>query len=339
MSGAADVSRRYIDESEEGLHARRRLVDERWLAGWLAATTRQLRAALPPELQRELAERDEGALGEQPRTAAGPLPARTTGDAAWLAVRGEDGTNRLDAAAAATAPAAAPSSSGCTRWRWARDEALRQAATGRVCGGAVRGSGENVGGGELCARAFDGQPHTKWLDFGGKAGGAWLEYRLPSATLALAVGSWAATSAGDAPERDPRRVVLEAWVSGGSGSGNSGDSSDSSDCVGQQGWVAIDERELQFAHRHCTVASPVARLVLAHAWRLRILSVADPSAANSVQLACLDLFAAEDSGSSGSGRQERERREQLSTATLPPPPEQQQQAGANPWAALFSRNA
>lgn len=55
---------------------------------------------------------------------------------------------------------------------------------------------------------------TQQLDFGGKQGNAWLEYRLPAEQPRFVLDSYALTSANDEPARDPRHVVLEAYCEG-----------------------------------------------------------------------------------------------------------------------------
>lgn len=194
---------------------RRTLAPESWLRDCLAATTRRLRAALPPEQRAEAERRDardaQSMADSARQPAAGEaeaLPARTTGDAAWLAARGEDGsavTKQQQQGAAVPPPG--------TRYRLAKDEGLAAAQPGRLCGGAVRASGEN-GPSERATSAFDGSPHTKWLEFGGPRGNAWLEYRLPAEQPAVVLASYALTAANDSPERDPRHTVLEAWWEG-----------------------------------------------------------------------------------------------------------------------------
>jgi peptide-N4-(N-acetyl-beta-glucosaminyl)asparagine amidase len=93
-------------------------------------------------------------------------------------------------------------------------------------------------------------------------------------TEAVTVGSYALTAANDAPERDPAAYVLEAF----------------NEETGV--WDVLDERTgLRFLNR-----GERLRFQLKHParpacqFRLRVMSVADPRAANSVQLACLDLF-------------------------------------------------
>ncbi|KAL4427885.1 hypothetical protein ABPG75_001974 [Micractinium tetrahymenae] len=288
--GAADVTRRYTQQWGE-VQKRRTLASEPWLESALQEATARLRAQLPADERQRLERRDalEQQLLLSGRTQLSPaelaaLPGRTTGDAAWLAARGEDGRAGAAAQAAASgcaaasadeAAAAAADISG-TRYRLAKDDGLAAAQPLRLCGGAVRASGE-IAPGETARHAFDGSPHTKWLDFGGrKPDAAWLEYRLPAEAPPAVLGSYALTSANDEPARDPRHVVLEAW------SEEAGD------------WVILAEQTaLHFPARHhrqefaipASAAPPPSRR-----FRLRVVGVADPATANSVQLACLDLY-------------------------------------------------
>lgn len=253
------------------LPGRRGLVLESWLTDYLRSVTSRIRAALPPTERQALEARD--GLEQQDLAAAGrgqlsaeeqqALPARTTGDAAWLAARGEDGSSvqRAKEAAGAVPPPG-------TRYRLAKDEGLAAVQPRRLCGGAVRASGENAPS-ETATSATDGNPHSKWvraagllahmvraaglldwqldshtggldqfvllvqiptaslspvnkllfpttpqLDFGGKLGNAWLEYRLPAEQPRHVLDSYALTSANDEPARDPRHVVLEAYCEG-----------------------------------------------------------------------------------------------------------------------------
>jgi hypothetical protein len=196
---------------------RRVLVQEAWLVEFLRSSSAALRALLPPDHrslweEREETERHQLLTGsiQPPSAENAALPARQTGDAAWLAARGEDGS-RVPGAGTADAAATVPPPG--TRYRLANDEGLQAVHPLRLCGGAVRASGEHAPA-ELAAGAFDGQTATKWLDFAGKQGNAWLEYRLPAEHAAAVLAEYALTSANDSPERDPQHVVLEAWIEG-----------------------------------------------------------------------------------------------------------------------------
>lgn len=149
---------------------------ESWLTDYLHSVTRRLRAALPAAERQALEARD--ALEQQDLAAAGrgqlageqqALPARTTGDAAWLAARGEDGSSVQRPEGAGAAAAVPPPG---TRYRLAKDEGLAAAQPRRLCGGAVRASGENAPS-EVATAAADGNPHSKWVSvwLGGRGAG------------------------------------------------------------------------------------------------------------------------------------------------------------------------
>lgn len=357
---------------------------EAWLQSALREATARLRAQLPAEELRRLEQRDaeeqqlllSGDAQLSPAELA-TLPGRTTGDAAWLAARGEDGRDgaAAQAVASGTVPAAAPTAgSGGTRYRLAKDQGLAEVQPLRLCGGAVRASGENAPG-ETARHAYDGSPHTKWLDFGGRApNAAWLEYRLPAEAPPAVLGSWALTSANDEPARDPRHVVLEAWSEGGGGpqmgwvsacvpslTGSATACRRSvlcrargAACVGVQAgtdglqqlhnqqaaypaavlvasalrpaagsgsWTRLDERAaLHFPARHHRLefALPAADdAPPSRRFRLRVVGVADPAAANSVQLACLDLYRRTGQGQAGQqGGQQRGQQDEQQRASL-----------------------
>ncbi|GAB4817269.1 hypothetical protein N2152v2_004315 [Parachlorella kessleri] len=365
--GAADVSRRYCQDWRE-MQSQRNSVAEGWLQGYLASVTQQLRAALTPDERQALEERDrlekaqlEQAGQEAPAAEALALPGRTSGSEAWRAGRGEN-DGKTSAGSGGSKPAAQRSVElPGTHYQLARDEHLRAAQRQwgeRVCGGAVRASGENPPS-ETAARVSDGNPQSKWLDFGGnQPNQAWLEYRLPVQAPALALASYALASANDSPERDPGHWVLEAWVevederrerSGGSiaegaardsnddpaassvvsgsvhlerpdGQGAGADGSASSAAVvhrsgggsavtgsssnldnsstagsaqAKGSWATLDEQQgVVFPSRHARLQFRLpaeAQGLVARRWRLRVVNTARP--ANSVQLACWDLYA------------------------------------------------
>jgi hypothetical protein len=105
-------------------------------------------------------------------------------------------------------------------------------------------------------------------------------------------------SAEDCPERDPRDWLLECVpehqpvgaASTGSASSIGGGSSSDADGVK---WVVLDQRQGQvFSRRHHlrSFVVPEAARVASRRWRLRIVRLAEPAAANSVQLACWNLY-------------------------------------------------
>jgi peptide-N4-(N-acetyl-beta-glucosaminyl)asparagine amidase len=136
----------------------------------------------------------------------------------------------------------------------------------------VRASGENAPA-EVAACVTDGADGTKWLDF--SPAGAWVEYRTVPPQSQVIVARYALKSADDAPERDPAHWALERYDEG------------------LEEWVVMDERRgVRFARRGEQLQFDVERRSRAAAGRvrLRVVTVADPAAANSVQLACWELY-------------------------------------------------
>jgi hypothetical protein len=196
------------------------------------------------------------------------------------------GGQALDASARGTPQA--------TAYQRARDGALPPlfAAAGRITGGACRASGEHRGGqpSEQALRAFDGSLSSKWLDFagGGPHGVAWLEYRLLPAQEPAVVTHYDLVVAGDCPERDPCEWLLECMPERSNVAGSNADTS-----INGDGWVVLDQRRGEvFSRRHQlrSFFVPHAAWVASRIWRLRISRVAQPSMANSVQLACWNLY-------------------------------------------------
>ncbi|GBG70656.1 hypothetical protein CBR_g7957 [Chara braunii] len=147
----------------------------------------------------------------------------------------------------------------------------------RICGGMVVVSGEN-GPSEIGVKAFDGLLSTKWLDFGGKDGSSWILYCAAGGQPRKLV-AYELTSAEDCPERDPRDWVLEGSQDGGSS------------------WHCLDERKnVLFSGRNTAKLFEVHTdsQMASSTYRLRFTAVRDPSSANSLQICCIDLFAAPD---------------------------------------------
>lgn len=164
------------------------------------------------------------------------------------------------------------------------------AVSGRLTGGVCRASGENRGGrpSQQVVRLFDGSLCSKWLDFGGGAvgGTAWVEYRLLPSQDPRVVTHYDITSAEDCPERDPCEWIVECLPI------EEGSSSSSGSAAGG-GWVVLDSQQQQHFHRRNQMHSyivPVAMRVPSKRWRLRVIRTVNPHAANSVQIACWNLY-------------------------------------------------
>ncbi|KAL6777099.1 hypothetical protein ACKKBF_B20210 [Auxenochlorella protothecoides x Auxenochlorella symbiontica] len=276
-NGVVDVSCRYARDWE-AMKARRVLVDADWLKEYLAHTTAQLRSHLSADQLAELAARDaaDAARDPNPVPTRQRLPGRQSGSETWVASRGEGGGDKAGAADEGPAAAGPP----LVRYRLAGDEGVAARLPGRLTGGAVRASGQN-GEAEAAVRALDGDPATKWLDFGGGAPGAvpWLEYRVRGGAgkAGVEVARYVLTAGNDAPARDPKAVALEGQRPGSSE------------------WVTLDEREgLCFPERGSALSFdlPTESCFPCVAFRLRILELLDRAAAGAVQLACWDLYVA-----------------------------------------------
>jgi len=113
--------------------------------------------------------------------------------------------------------------------------------------------GDNPANGETADKAFDGDVNTKWLDF--SPGYSWIQWRYADDRTAY-VTEYAITSANDFPERDPND------------------------------WNLLGSND-RFQRRNFPVSSPGAYNI----YRLEITDIADPCAANSVQLAEFGLCA------------------------------------------------
>jgi alpha-mannosidase len=140
--------------------------------------------------------------------------------------------------------------------------------------GTVTAQGENPPN-EVATCAFDNLTTTKWLDFANSypsTHASWIQYRYASG-MRYVVTNYTLTSANDAPARDPADWALL-------GSNDEGVS-----------WTTLDTRTGQtfttrFEKRAFRVASPGAYSL----YRLRVDRVANPSSANSVQLAEIELL-------------------------------------------------
>ncbi|KAG2424614.1 hypothetical protein HXX76_014339 [Chlamydomonas incerta] len=290
--GAADVTARYTAKWRREVRARRTLVPERWLARQLGDMTAGRRAGWPgPKrlvwLGRDAEERVEllrqrlGLPASRPQQAQQQaLPGRQTGSLEWRQQRGETGASA--STSAAPAPAREP-----TSYRLAADVPGSQlppvfGLAGRLAGGACAAAGHN-GAVEVVEKLFDGRASTKWLDFGGGGvgGSSWVEYRIPLDRPAVVVTGYELVPANDCPERDPAAWRLEGVVQADFDAGR------------PEQWRVLDSRVgVRFPGRHMPMAFHVAQGAAPPCRRLRlhIDATAEPPAANSVQLSCLNLY-------------------------------------------------
>jgi peptide-N4-(N-acetyl-beta-glucosaminyl)asparagine amidase len=119
--------------------------------------------------------------------------------------------------------------------------------------------------------------------------------------------------------------------------------------------VTLDEQtSLHFPQRHHRLllriaAGPGAAAAPSRRFRLRVVSVANPGAANSVQLACLDMFARPPEQQPAAAApavaalktqqpQQEPPQEQLAPLQLQAGPQAEEQPAGpnNPWAQLFA---
>lgn len=136
---------------------------------------------------------------------------------------------------------------------------------------------------ESAAQAFDASTATKWL--GGVTTNTWLQLQLAAPS---AISGYAVTSANDAPERDPRDVVLEGSNDGAT-------------------WTALDAHTFAFTARFQKQTVTIGATAAYVRYRLRIVAnngskeVIASGTTGLVQLAELELV-------------------QSSTPAPPPPP-------------------
>jgi hypothetical protein len=124
---------------------------------------------------------------------------------------------------------------------------------------------------EGAARAFDGDPATKWYN-NNRAGDWWLQYQFTSGAP-VAVVQYRLTSANDAPERDP-----QDWDFQGSNNGVD--------------WTTLDTRQGEkFSARLQTKTYWVRQSEKFQSYRLRVTKQAG-AAQNNLQLSEFSLFAA-----------------------------------------------
>jgi hypothetical protein len=139
--------------------------------------------------------------------------------------------------------------------------------------GTITARGDNASSGEGKAQAFDNSTSTKWLDFSTLPNKAsWIQYQYASGKTSV-VTEYTLTSANDAPERDPKDWNLLGSNDGGST------------------WVTLDSRTNQsFSARYQELSFSAVNSTAYNIYRLEITSVANPSTANSVQLAEIELI-------------------------------------------------
>lgn len=317
-NGVLDVSRRYTRQYDELVNTRRAL-DDGWISGYLQDISNKLRSqrGIDEKERIRLEERDHADVAEMVAASTIPmskeeldsLPGRQTGSAEWVSSRGEggggtsgnDGGSGIGATPPSTSTSTNLQQQPSTRYQWARDTSNLPARTEgqiistttettRICGGVVRASGENSPG-ETAVKAFDGKINTKWLDFGGVKGNtAWLEYRLLPTDEVTVLRKYALVSGDDAPERDPEHIVVEAWVE--KEEIDESRKKNGSKLGKNEGtWVVLDERPgLRFSRRGQRLEFCVGVELPSRRWRLRVIRVLHPQQANSVQLACWDLY-------------------------------------------------
>ncbi|GMH43594.1 hypothetical protein BSKO_11516 [Bryopsis sp. KO-2023] len=268
--GATDVTRRYTREWGEVLQ-RRVEIQEEVLGATLTSITARRRAGLDPSTLSQLKMRDGHEAAEllsSKGESQVELPGRQTGSEEWRTSRGETGSSFVER------PPGTP-------FRKVSSEVDHpMSSPGKLLsGGAARASGENFPSCETCDKAFDGRSDTKWLDFGGGGvdGSAWLEYSLLKSQGSARLLSYALVSAGDAPERDPCD-----WTFFGLAEESLG-----WQAIAEQTGFVFQERG-QRAHFDVPASPSSFRR-----FKLQVTRLRESSAANSVQLAGLELYVAE----------------------------------------------
>lgn len=140
--------------------------------------------------------------------------------------------------------------------------------------GTITAQGEHPAN-EMATNAFDNTTATKWLDYATNypsTRASWLQYKFANAQQP-SVTDYTITSANDAVERDPA-----AWRLLGSNNGGTN-------------WTTLDARTNQvFASRFLKQSYVVTNPAPFNVYRLQIDRVANPGAANSVQLSEFELL-------------------------------------------------
>mgnify|MGYP001220100863 FL=1 len=139
--------------------------------------------------------------------------------------------------------------------------------------GTITAQGDNPPN-ETKAKAFDNSTSTKWLDYanGQPNRASWIQYQYASGKKSI-VAEYTITSANDAQERDPKDWNLRGSNDGG------------------LNWVTLDTRTGQtFTGRYQKRSFSFTNSTAYNIYRLEITSVYNPSTANSVQLAEIELI-------------------------------------------------
>ena len=138
--------------------------------------------------------------------------------------------------------------------------------------GTITARGE-ISSTEGRAKAFDNSDTTKWLDLSPLNNRAsWIQYQYASGKKSV-VTEYTITSANDSSERDPKNWNLLGSNDGGST------------------WTTIDSRTGQtFSARFQKRSFSAANATAYNIYLLDILSVANPSSANSMQLAEIEFI-------------------------------------------------
>jgi alpha-mannosidase len=141
--------------------------------------------------------------------------------------------------------------------------------------GTITAQGQNAGSGEVAASAFDNSVSTKWLDFANvypATRSSWIQYQYPNARQ-FNLTQYTIASANDHAERDPTNWRLL-------GSNNGGTT-----------WTTLDIQTNQvFTARYQRLVYNLTNNSAFNIYRFQVDSVANPAAANSVQLSELEFI-------------------------------------------------
>lgn len=262
--GVRDVTRRYTSNWNDVL-TRRGEVTESELEMTLKRLTEGLRRGVAVDVTSKLTLRDQCETQDlfSKKEQVESLPGRTTGSEEWRKTRGETGDSKR---------VLKPSTARFKRLL------SKVESRGYLHDGVVRPSGENPVF-ETVECLFDGDPTTKWLDFGGGGmdGSSWIEYYLPKTAEGVILKSYALIAAKDTPERDPSDWELEGLVDGQT-----------------KEWKCLHKcTNAIFASRNVTLKFDISEEVRCRRFRLCIWKTRNPNEANSVQLSGFHLFVRE----------------------------------------------